>query len=32
LTNHPRKIAGIEGYGLEVIECVPLGQAGDTSA
>jgi 3,4-dihydroxy 2-butanone 4-phosphate synthase/GTP cyclohydrolase II len=28
LTNHPRKIAGIEAYGLEVIECVPLGQAG----
>jgi 3,4-dihydroxy 2-butanone 4-phosphate synthase / GTP cyclohydrolase II len=27
LTNHPRKIAGIEAYGLEVIECVPLGQA-----
>jgi 3,4-dihydroxy 2-butanone 4-phosphate synthase / GTP cyclohydrolase II len=26
LTNHPRKIAGIEAYGLEVIECVPLGQ------
>jgi 3,4-dihydroxy 2-butanone 4-phosphate synthase/GTP cyclohydrolase II len=28
LTNHPRKIAGIEAYGLEVIECVPLGQGG----
>jgi hypothetical protein len=27
LTNHPRKIAGIEAYGLEVIECVPLGPA-----
>ncbi len=26
LTNHPRKIAGIEAYGLEVIECLPLGQ------
>jgi 3,4-dihydroxy 2-butanone 4-phosphate synthase / GTP cyclohydrolase II len=25
LTNHPRRIAGIEAYGLEVIECVPLG-------
>ena len=23
------KIAGIEAYGLEVIECVPLGQVGD---
>jgi 3,4-dihydroxy 2-butanone 4-phosphate synthase/GTP cyclohydrolase II len=32
LTNHPRKIAGIEAYGLEVIECVPLGQAGESSA
>jgi len=28
LTNHPRKIAGIEAYGLEVLECVPLGAAG----
>jgi 3,4-dihydroxy 2-butanone 4-phosphate synthase/GTP cyclohydrolase II len=27
LTNHPRKIAGIEAYGLEVMECVPLGPA-----
>jgi 3,4-dihydroxy 2-butanone 4-phosphate synthase/GTP cyclohydrolase II len=24
LTNHPRKIAGIEAYGLEVLECVSL--------
>jgi 3,4-dihydroxy 2-butanone 4-phosphate synthase/GTP cyclohydrolase II len=24
LTNHPRKIAGIEAYGLEVVECVSL--------
>lgn len=24
LTNNPRKIAGIEGYGLEVVESVPL--------
>jgi 3,4-dihydroxy 2-butanone 4-phosphate synthase/GTP cyclohydrolase II len=31
LTNHPRKIAGIDAYGLEVIECIPLGQnRGDT--
>jgi 3,4-dihydroxy 2-butanone 4-phosphate synthase / GTP cyclohydrolase II len=28
LSNHPRRIAGIEAYGLEVIECVPLGQPG----
>jgi len=27
LTNHPRKIAGIEAYGLEVLECVSLGPA-----
>jgi 3,4-dihydroxy 2-butanone 4-phosphate synthase / GTP cyclohydrolase II len=26
LTNHPRKIAGIDAYGLEVVECVALGQ------
>jgi 3,4-dihydroxy 2-butanone 4-phosphate synthase/GTP cyclohydrolase II len=26
LSNHPRRIAGIEAYGLEVLECVPLGQ------
>ncbi|MBM4361252.1 MAG: 3,4-dihydroxy-2-butanone-4-phosphate synthase [Deltaproteobacteria bacterium] len=25
LTNNPRKIAGIEGYGLEIVETVPLG-------
>jgi 3,4-dihydroxy 2-butanone 4-phosphate synthase/GTP cyclohydrolase II len=24
LTNNPRKIAGIHGFGLEVLECVPL--------
>jgi len=28
LTNHPRKIAGIEAYGLEVVECTPLGLGG----
>ena len=27
LTNNPRKIAGIHGYGLEVVESVPLGTA-----
>ena len=26
LSNHPRRIAGIEAYGLKVLECVPLGQ------
>ena len=24
LTNHPRRIVGLGGYGLEVIECVPI--------
>ena len=24
LTNHPRRIVGIGGYGLEVVECVPI--------
>ncbi|MEI9953723.1 MAG: hypothetical protein WDO74_33265 [Pseudomonadota bacterium] len=24
LTNNPRKIAGIQGYGLELVESVPL--------
>jgi 3,4-dihydroxy 2-butanone 4-phosphate synthase/GTP cyclohydrolase II len=28
LTNHPRRIVGIGGYGLEVVECVPLRPAG----
>jgi 3,4-dihydroxy 2-butanone 4-phosphate synthase/GTP cyclohydrolase II len=27
LTNNPKKIAGIEGYGLEVVESVALGSA-----
>jgi 3,4-dihydroxy 2-butanone 4-phosphate synthase / GTP cyclohydrolase II len=26
LSNHPRRIAGIEAYGLDVLECVPLDQ------
>ncbi|MBP5787615.1 MAG: bifunctional 3,4-dihydroxy-2-butanone-4-phosphate synthase/GTP cyclohydrolase II, partial [Kiritimatiellae bacterium] len=24
LTNNPRKIAGLEGYGLQIVERVPL--------
>jgi GTP cyclohydrolase II len=23
LTNTPRRIAGVEGYGIQVVECVP---------
>jgi 3,4-dihydroxy 2-butanone 4-phosphate synthase/GTP cyclohydrolase II len=31
LTNNPRKIAGIHGYGLDIVECVPLAPtAGDS--
>jgi 3,4-dihydroxy 2-butanone 4-phosphate synthase / GTP cyclohydrolase II len=31
LTNNPRKISGIAGFGLDVLECVPLDQtAGDS--
>src|SRR5690606_11534988 len=26
LTNSPRKLAGLQGYGLEVIECIPLSE------
>ncbi|HKO93383.1 MAG TPA: hypothetical protein VJU61_19650, partial [Polyangiaceae bacterium] len=29
LSNHPRRIAGIEAYGLQVLECVPLGDGSD---
>jgi 3,4-dihydroxy 2-butanone 4-phosphate synthase/GTP cyclohydrolase II len=25
LTNNPRRLAGIEGYGIRVVECVPSG-------
>jgi 3,4-dihydroxy 2-butanone 4-phosphate synthase/GTP cyclohydrolase II len=28
LTNHPRRIVGIGGYGLDVVECVPISPAG----
>jgi GTP cyclohydrolase II len=24
LTNHPRHIVGLGGFGLEVVECVPI--------
>jgi 3,4-dihydroxy 2-butanone 4-phosphate synthase/GTP cyclohydrolase II len=29
LTNNPRKIAGLHGYGLDVVERVPLGSSGE---
>ena len=29
LTNHPRRLAGIEGYGIQIVECVPSGLAAD---
>jgi 3,4-dihydroxy 2-butanone 4-phosphate synthase/GTP cyclohydrolase II len=29
LTNNPRRLAGIEGYGIHVIECVPSGPPGE---
>jgi 3,4-dihydroxy 2-butanone 4-phosphate synthase/GTP cyclohydrolase II len=25
LTNHPRRIVGLEGYGLQIVECLPIG-------
>jgi 3,4-dihydroxy 2-butanone 4-phosphate synthase/GTP cyclohydrolase II len=24
LTNHPRRVVGVEGYGLHIIECLPI--------
>jgi len=32
LTNHPRKVAGLEGFGIEIVEQVPVSQAGKVSA
>ena len=32
LTNHPRKVAGLEGFGIEIVEQVPVSAAGKTSA
>ena len=26
LTNSPRKLAGLQGYGLEVVDCIPLSE------
>ena len=30
LTNHPRKVAGLEGFGIEIVEQVPVTRAGQT--
>ena len=24
LTNHPRRVVGLEGYGLHIVECLPI--------
>jgi 3,4-dihydroxy 2-butanone 4-phosphate synthase/GTP cyclohydrolase II len=32
LTNHPRRIVGLGGYGIEVVECVPIKPAGRVMA
>ncbi len=29
LTNNPRRLAGIEGYGIHIVECVPSGPAAE---
>jgi GTP cyclohydrolase II len=29
LTNHPRKLVALEGYGLDVVDQVPLTDAGE---
>jgi 3,4-dihydroxy 2-butanone 4-phosphate synthase/GTP cyclohydrolase II len=31
LTNHPRKVAGLEGFGIEIVEQVPVSAAGRAS-
>ena len=31
LTNHPRKVAGLEGFGIEIVEQVPVSSAGKAS-
>ena len=31
LTNHPRKVAGLEGFGIEIVEQVPVSTAGKVS-
>ncbi len=32
LTNHPRKVAGLEGFGIEIVEQVPVSATGKASA
>ena len=31
LTNNPRKLAGIEGYGIQIVECVPSGSPSEAA-
>jgi 3,4-dihydroxy 2-butanone 4-phosphate synthase / GTP cyclohydrolase II len=31
LTNHPRRVAGLEGFGIEIVEQVPVSAAGQAS-
>jgi 3,4-dihydroxy 2-butanone 4-phosphate synthase/GTP cyclohydrolase II len=31
LTNHPRKVAGLEGFGIEIVEQVPVSATGKTT-
>jgi 3,4-dihydroxy 2-butanone 4-phosphate synthase/GTP cyclohydrolase II len=31
LTNHPRKVAGLEGFGIEIVGQVPVSAAGKAS-
>ena len=32
LTNHPRRVAGLDGFGIEIVEQVPVSVAGKVSA
>ena len=32
ITNHPRRVVGASGYGLEIVDCLPLAERAPTSA
>jgi 3,4-dihydroxy 2-butanone 4-phosphate synthase/GTP cyclohydrolase II len=32
LTNHPRKVVGLEGYGIQIVEQIPLGGSVEETA